>query len=245
MKFLFQICVTLLLVAGVTTLVPLSLENRDLRNQIDRLEAELGRLPIQDADRVHVVEIESPSVPPEVASHLERVWQFRCYLPPNYDVIRFSGSGRVAADGLYQSGGAGSGWGSPRPEATHKLLTVSFQKQADRWEVFNAFGGSSGSSSWQRFEPERIDQAVVVEKIVDSQHGPRSFDRETILPILKIYDPASAEDEQVVDRTLTTYSGGLLVLCPKSREQDFSELRRGVTPDNFDSAWIAAEAHNE
>ena len=122
MKFVVRLLTVLFLLAGGIVLIQLSIDNRELGDQIDQLEAELGRMSIDDRNRVHLVEIETPDVPPEVASHLERVWQFRCYLPPGYDVIRFSGGGRVAKEGVYLAGGYSSGWGSPGPVAIHQLF---------------------------------------------------------------------------------------------------------------------------
>jgi len=245
MKLVVRLLTFFFLLAGGIVLIQLSIDNRELGAQINQLEAELGRMSIDDSDRVHLVEIEMLDVPPEVASHLERVWQFRCYLPPNYDFMRFSGGGRVAKEGVYQYGGFGSGWGSPHPEAIDQLLTVSFQKKDNRFEVFSAFGGSSGTSSWGGFDPDRIDDTLVVQKLVSSEQGPRSFDQDTILPLLKIYDPSSAEDKEVAGKTMTTYAGGMFVLCPKSRESEFNQLRRGETPVGFEPSWIATEASDE
>jgi len=245
MKFVVRLLTILFLLASGIVLIQLSIDTRELEVQIDQLEAELGQMSIDESDRIHLVEIKTPDVPPEVASHLERVWQFRCYLPPGYDVIRFSGGGRVAKEGVYQAGGSSSGSGSPRPEAIHKLLTVSFQKKDNRLEVFNAFGGSSGTSSWGRFDPDRLDETLVDQKLVSSDQGPRSFDQDTILPLLKIYDPSSAEDKELAGKTITTYAGGLFVLCPKSREPEFNQLRRGKTPVEFDPSWVATEASDE
>src|SRR6056297_1514001 len=128
MKLVVRTLTILLVFAGGIFLVRLSIDNRELAHQIDRLEAELGRMPIDDSARVHLVEIERPAVPPEVASHLERLWQFRCYLPAGYDVRRFSGGGRVTQKGVYLAGSSSSGWSASRPEAVHQLLTISFQK---------------------------------------------------------------------------------------------------------------------
>ena len=111
MKFLVRLLTVVFLLVGGIALIHLSIDNRELGGQIDQLEAELGRMPIDNSDRVHLVEIETPEVPTEVASHVERVWQFRCYLPPGYDVIRFSGGGRVTKEGVYHAGGSSSGWG--------------------------------------------------------------------------------------------------------------------------------------
>jgi hypothetical protein len=245
MKLVVRLVAIILLVAGGFVLTRLSLDNHELEKEIAQLEAELGRMPIDDSDRVYVVEIEAPDVPPEVASHLVRVWQFRCYLPPGYDVIRFSGGGRVAKEGLYLDGGLSSGWGSPRPEAIHQMVTVSLQKKNDRLEAFHTFGGSSGTTTWGRFDPEHVDESLVVQKIVSSEQGPRSFDQDTILPLLKIYDPSSAEGKKVAGKTTTTYAGGLFVLCPKSRQGAFDKLRRGELPNAYDPGWIATGVADE
>ncbi len=245
MKIVIRLFLLLASLAGLIALVRLSSDNHQLSDQIGQLEAELGRMSIDDADRVYLVEIDTPDVPPEVALHLKSVWQFRCYLPPGYDIMRFSGGGRVAKEGSYLAGGTGSGWSSPQPEAVHKLLTVSFQRKDDRWEAFYSFGGSSGTSSWGPFNPDRLDEALVVQKLVSSEQGPRSFDQDTILPLLKIYDPATAEDKEVGGKTITTYAGGLFALCPKSRASQFNQLLRGETPPDFDPSWIATEATDE
>lgn len=245
MKLVVRLVAIFFLAAGGVVLTRLSLDNHELEEGIAQLEAELGRMQIDDSDRVYLVEIEAPDVPPEVASHLERVWQFRCYLPPGYDFIRVSGGGRVTKEGLYLEGGFGSGWGSPRPEAIHQMVTVSLQKKDDRLEAFHTFGGSSGTTTWGRFDPDHVDGSLGVKKIVSSEQGPRSFDQDAILPLLRIYDPNSAEDKQVAGKTITTYAGGLFVICPKSREREFDQLRRGEMPDKFDPGWIAREAADD
>jgi hypothetical protein len=245
MKLIVRLLTVLLLLAGGVVLFRISVDNRELRSEIRQLEAELGRMTVDDPDRVYFVEIETPDVPSEVASHLERVWQFRCYMPPGYDVIRFSGGGRVTREGVYLSGGSNSSWGSPRPEGTHQLLTVSFQKKDKRIEAFNAFGGSSGTTSWGLLDPDHIDDSLVVQKIVSSKQGPRSFASDVILPLLRLYDPSSAENKEVEGRTITTYAGGLFVLCPKARESEFDQLKYGRVPTGFDPTSIATEASDE
>lgn len=246
MTIVIRLLLLFVSLAGIIALVRLSSDNRQLSDQIGQLEAELGRMSIDDADRVYLVEIDTPNVPPEVASHLQRVWQFRCYFPPGYDVTRFSGGGRVAKEGVYQAGGFGSGGGGmPQLEATHKLMTVSFQRKDNGWQAFYSDGESSSTCPWEPFNPERFDEAFVVQKLVSSEQGPRSFDQNTILPLLKIYEPSTADDTEVDGKTITTYAGGLIVLCPKSRKSQFNQLREGKMPIDFDPSWIATEAGDE
>ncbi len=240
MKYAIRLFTILFFLAGCIGLIYQSTENTRLDAEVSRLEAELGSMSIIDTDRVHLVEIEVRDVPPEVASHVERIWQFRCYFPPGYDLMQISGGGRVTQEGIYQSGGSSSSWGVPKPEAIHKLLTVSFQKKDDHLEAFYSFNGSGGTIAWSAFNPHRFD-ALVIQKLVSSDQGPRSFNRDTILPLLKIYDPSSAEDKEVAGKTFTTYAGGLFVLSPKSRAKVLNQLRSGETPAEFDPNWLATD----
>ncbi|TWU40107.1 hypothetical protein Q31b_34510 [Novipirellula aureliae] len=242
MKYAIRLFPILFFLAGCVGLVRLSFENGRLVEQIDQLEAELGGMSIEDSDRVYMVEIETPDVPPEIASHVERVWQFRCYLPPGYSFMRTSGGGRVAKEGIYSSGGFSTSWSMPAPKAIHSLLTLCTRRKDGRFEAFYSFGGSSGTSSWNRFDPGRLDNTLVVQKLVSSDQGPRSFNQDTILPVLKIYDPSGSETVEVDGETLTTYPGGLILLCPKSRESELHQLRKGETPTEFDPSMVATEA---
>ena len=244
MKYAMRLITLLLFLAGCIILMHLSNENSRLVAEVNQLEAELGRMSVEDADRVYVVEIEAPDVPPEIASHIERVWQFRCYLPPGYDFMQMNGGGRVTQQGVYISGGFSSSWGSPNREALHKLLTVSFQNKSDSLQVFYSFCGTGGTTSWSSFIPDRFD-ALIIQKLVRSDQGPRSFGQDTILPLLKIYDPITAEDMEVAGKTITTYAGGLIVLCPKTRESVLNQLRGGETPSEFDPFWLATEVGDE
>lgn len=244
MKYILRFFVSLLFLAGCIGLVKQSTENSQLSAEITRLEAELGRMYIDDVDRVHIVEIESPEVPPEVASKILGVWQFRCYLPKGYDYFQLRGSGRVTKDGIYQDGGYGSSWGTPNKEAIHELLTVSLQKKNGRLEAHYSFGGSRGTTSWNETTTDRLD-TWSVQKLVSSSQGPRSFNQETILPILKIFDPSTAKETKLKNNSFTTYEGGLLIISPKSRGQVLEQLRRGETPSDFDSSWLATVASDE
>ena len=85
MKHVIRLLAIFLMLAGGVALITLLIDNQKLGEEIAQLESELGRMSIADPDRVYLVEIETPDVPPEVAQHVERVWQFRCYMPPGYD----------------------------------------------------------------------------------------------------------------------------------------------------------------
>lgn len=225
-------------------MIYLSTENSRLAADINRLEAELGRMSIEDTNRIHLVEVERPEIPPEVAAHVARVWQFRCYLPLGYDFMEMSGNGRVSEEGIYLSGGSSSSWRSPLSQAIHQLLTISVQKKNDHVEMFYSIGGSGGTTMWSGVKPDRL-AAMQTQKLVRSNLGPRSFDQHTILPLLKIYDPNTSEIEEIHGESLTTFAGGFVLFCPKSRRSVLRELCDGNTPKDFDPSWLATEAKDE
>jgi hypothetical protein len=246
MKTIIRVVTGLLFFTGILFLVWLTRENSRVAYDVSRLEAELGRLSIKEIDRIHIVAIKEPRVPPEVASHVQRVWQYRLYLPAGYDFLRMRGGGRVAEDGVYLQGGFSSGWSSPKPEATQTLVSLSLSKDGDRTKGFFSINGSGGTTSWGRLGPERIlSDDLVVQTLSNASQGSRSFDKDTILPLLKVYDPKTAEKKTIAGSEFTTYAGGLILLCPKSRQSAMDELRQGRVPDGFDPSWIAKGQSNE
>lgn len=246
MKTIIRFVTSLIFLAGILLLVWLSRDNRRLVHDVSRLEAELGRLSDKDPDRVQIVAIREPRVPSEVASHVQRFWQYRLYLPAGYSFIRMSGGGRVTKDGVYLQGGFGSGSRSPDPDATHALVSISLSKDHDRTKAFFSINGSGGTTSWNRFGPEQIaSDQLVFQTLADASHESQSFDQETILPLLKVYAPETAEKKNIAGREITTYAGGLILLCPKSRQSELDQLRQGRVPEGFDPSWIAKGQGNE
>ena len=240
-KFFLRLIAAALILVGLVALVWLVNSNRQLAAEILQLESELGRMTIEDPDKVYLVAIEKPDVPPEVASAVDRIWQFRCYLPPGYDFKRMSGSGQVMSKGVYFQGGFSSSWSSPEKESQSELLTVSLVDKGDVVECFVKFDHSSGTTNWNRVPSNGLkQQTFVVEMLARPGEPAQSFDREMILPILRIYDPNSAEEKTINDQSATVYSGGLMVILPKSRDDAFAKLRRGEVPEGFEESWIAS-----
>lgn len=245
MRRALQLLLLEFLLFGCIALIYLANVNNQLTTEVNRLEAELGRMTIQDPDRIHIIAIEDPEVPPEVASEVDRVWQFRCYLPARYSFLEMYGSGRVAKKGVYLSGGYGSSYSFPRSESIHNVLTMSIKKRGDRITVFSSFRGLGSSGIiCSGFTSERFED-LVVDTLVENNQDSRSFDQQTILPLLRIYNPATAKDEQVAGKPLTTYRGGLILICPKSLETKVEQLRSGEVPEGFEPGWIASGVANE
>ncbi|WP_148080319.1 hypothetical protein [Roseimaritima ulvae] len=225
-------------VAGIVTLIVLSRFNRELQRDVLQLEAELGRMSVEDPDKIHIVAIEDPVVPPEVAPYVDEIWQYRCYLPPGYDFRRMRGGGRLSDRGLYFQGGFSTSHSSPRSEPYHRLLTIGLQRQDEGVECFFSFGGSSSSGRWD-VQADLNGDELVVETLATPGGPAQSFDQDTILPLLRLYDPNTAEPKQIDGRTLTTYAGGIVVICPAKLEAEFAQLRQGKQPEGFEDSWIA------
>ncbi len=60
MKRLYYALIACSIVAGLVSLVFISRRNRELQDEIDQLEADLGRMEITDFRRIHLVEIKNP-----------------------------------------------------------------------------------------------------------------------------------------------------------------------------------------
>lgn len=238
MPRLLRLISGLLFVAGIVSLIVLTRSNRGLRDDVLQLEAELGQMSIDDVDKIHIVAIEKPLIPPEVAPYVDQVWQFRCYLPPGYDCQRMRGGGRLSDRGLYFQGGFSTGHSSPRTEPDHELLTISLHRKAETVACFVSFGGLSSSGTWD-VHPDLNAGDLVVETLATPGGPAQSFDQTTILPILRLYDPNTAKEKDVDGRSVTTYAGGIVVICPKALEAEFDQLREGKKPEGFQASWIA------
>ncbi|QDS96495.1 hypothetical protein FF011L_53070 [Roseimaritima multifibrata] len=225
---------------GVVTLITATRSNRTLSDEVLKLEAELGRMSIDDVDKVYVVAIEDPAIPPEVAVNIDKVWQFRCYLPAGYDVSRFNAGGRVTDRGIFFQGGYSSGSSSGRTEPSQQLLTISLRQKEKNIECFTSFGGSSSTTTWNRLSAENSDWSDwVIKPLVAPGKPAQSFDQSTILTLLKIYDPNTGEEKQVDGESITTYQGGMFLLFPRSLQTELTMLRKGELPEDFNISHIA------
>ena len=93
-------------------------------------------------------------------------------------------------------------------------------------------------------ESSEIDE-LVVQTLAGVSDDAQSFDRDTILPLLRIYDPKTAAKKTIEGEEITTYAGALIVFWPKSRESAMDDMRNGRVPDDFDPSWIAKGQSHE
>ena len=198
-----------------------SIQNESLVAEIQQLESDLGVLEIEDPERVYFVAIEEPDVPAVIAEHAGRVWQYRCYLPPNYDYSRFGGDGLVSADGFYCVGRSSSSWSSPNPAAINELMTINVTRKRDHFDLRVYIGGqqSSGRLRCRDFEKSKLED-FVIEPVLASGEENCSFSRDDIIPILRFYDPASATEKVVAGRKRTC----LLYTSPSPRDGLLSRM---------------------
>ena len=221
---LFVAFSSIVLIAGFISAVMCYIENQSLATEIQQLEEELGVMRVADTDRVYFVAIDNAKVPGIVTENVDRIWQFRYFLPADYSVSRFAADGRVAAKGLYIDGGSTSGWSSPSAEAINKRLTISFTKKENRIDISSSLGVTLHCRIG---DPGVSIKDLIIEPLVLPGDPARSFGPKEIIPLFKIYDPASAKEEIVDGQKLTTYSGALIVMCPHSEEPRFKLLREG------------------
>lgn len=220
-------------------------ENQNFRAELEQLEAELGLMKMEDLNRAYFVEIEKPEVPAEVANQLDKIWQFRCYLPPLYDLHEFRGIGRVTKEGVYYSGIGGGYRSGSEYHPVNVLVTIAISKKEDYWEVYFSYGGDIQVSKWRPVRTDLSVDELVVQKLVSSKLGTRSFDADTILPLLKLYDPKNTVDRVIDGIKHSTYDGVIYSIYPKSREADFRQIVNGVMPPTFDPKKLAAGVSDE
>lgn len=245
MKRLYYALIACSIVAGLVSLVFISRRNRELQDEIDQLEADLGRMEITDFRRIHLVEIKNPAIPPELAKQLNFICQYRCYIPSGYDANEFSGSGLVTEKGIYHSGSYGRAWRPSQQTPVQEIMTISISKKEDYWRIFFSYGGNSGSHSWRPSRPDLTPDQLVVQKLVNSETGAKSFTTDMILPLLKIYDPNTPVEKEIDGKKQTVYQGCITVLYPKNRDSDFQMLLNGVTPPQFDPSILATGQSND
>lgn len=240
MNRMIRILIVLPLAIGLVSLILTTRSSRRLSDDVRQLEAELGRISIDDENKVYFVAIKDPVIPPEVASHVECVWQFRCYFPAGYDYVKFMGNGRMTDAGVYVDGGFSSGWSSPDTKAVQERLTISLRRSGQSIESFFTLGGHTTTTSWNEVSATDLNSDEwVIQTLVTPGGSARSFDDDTILPILKIYDRTTKEEKQINGEATITYQGGLVVLCPKSQEAAFEKLHHGKQADNFEASQLA------
>lgn len=213
---------------GSWQLVSYSNLNRALTAKIRHLETELGVLNIDDPSRVYFSTIEKPFLPDVIAEHVERVWQYRYYFPPGYEFKKSDGAGRIAADGFYWTGGTSTSWSSPSEVAIHKRMSISIRKNDKSYEIFIDYGGGTQSCRWRPKNSQANLDDFVIEPVLVNDQRDCSYAQDEIIPIFRIYDPASAKEKKIGDRKITTYSGALAVIYPVSQEAKFKLLRQGI-----------------
>ncbi|HBE70992.1 MAG TPA: hypothetical protein DDW52_22835 [Planctomycetaceae bacterium] len=253
MKLSLQILAGLLIVGGIAYGVRIGGNNRDVAAEIAELESVVGRFEIENEDRVHIIAIENPQIAPEVRQRIDRVWQFAIYRPAGYD-CKLHCSQFVASDGVRGLHGE-LGVSPTNSDRSTDTLTVSLVELDDRLDFFYSFSGFSGTLRSYPVRQSANSDALVVKTLVGNREPARSFDRDTVLSILKVYDPNSPAEAEIAGDTADTFTWASFVLCPASREQEFEALSSGDWQAGVSTAetttrvavpdWIAQGAQRE
>ena len=111
-------------------------------------------------------------------------------------------------------------------------MTISVTKGKNHYEL-NLYEGSSQSGGrlrCQDFENSKLED-FVIEPLLGGGEKNCSFSRDEIIPILRIYDPASAKEKLIAGKKRMTYLGALMVFCPTTQKAKFASLRKGELID--------------
>ncbi len=230
------------MIAGFVTAIKHTMANQSVASEIKELEEELGVLRVTDPQRVYFVAIDNTKVPSVVADNVDRIWQFRFYLPAGYSKNDFAGSGRVAAEGFNFNGGSSVGSGSPSSETVNRLFAISLAKREKYIEIYSSLGNTT---HWRHPDPNVDINELVIQPVVSLGDPARSFGSEEIIPLFKIYDPASAKEKIVDGQKLTTFSGAILVMYPSSQANRFRLLRQGRSIKSIEMDEAAKETDSE
>lgn len=241
-SIVFACMAWIVLIAGFVMTIMETTKRQSVVNEIRQLEEELGVIRVTDPERCYFVAIDNSKVPDVIVENVDRIWQFRYFLPAGYDMCKHMAHGRIAAEGFYSNGGGSGGSSRPKPEAVNKRLAISLTKQKQHIKIDCSFGSSF---HWRPSDPDVDINKLVIKPVVSIGDSARSFGPKEIVPVLKIYDPASAKEKIVDGQKLTTYSGAYIAIHPRSQESRFQLLQKGKSVEFIKMEEAAKETDPE
>lgn len=182
----FRTLLFVLALGGAVTSFTIGQRLHALRQEIQELSQQVGYLAVRDESQVHIAIIPSDDelIPPGVEQAY--VWRFRVFLPANFGLLVMSRAGAISADSPRARGGGGSGWRSGSKEPVETTMTVSLLKTQRGWMLSRMSDGSSGATSL----PQKLDlesmQDMVIEPVTSQESGPKSFDVNEPICLLRI-----------------------------------------------------------
>ncbi|MEM6468144.1 MAG: hypothetical protein AAF802_01145 [Planctomycetota bacterium] len=214
---------SILIVSGLGRSLYLSMDLRELSRERDRLEAEFGKLDIEDPDRVYVTRVKSDAVelPPGVQSGY--VWQYRVYLPANYARCTVTNNHLIAAEGARRRGGNSSSSSALRGDAAETIATVAILNVEGDWLfTFTMGGGASTTRLRNSHSFDSFDDLLIDEPFKIGQQKSFSPDDAICLARLRLPEPAETTKDGV-----DLYLGFSVFLMDTNSQSDFERWAKG------------------
>lgn len=155
------IAAVLILASGVS-LVVLKREVDVLRARNQELNAELGRVSVNDPNKIHVLALNRPQGP-------DWSWQWRVFLPKNRTYYICAALKDIPTDGL-----------APRTtymalEGSEYPLAARLQKKDGAWEIVINTDNQSVSEKFDSPEPDFLNKKVDVDEIITGSESSHAF----------------------------------------------------------------------
>jgi hypothetical protein len=155
------IAVVLILASGVS-LVLLKREVDELRARNQELNAELGRVSVNDPNKIHVLALNRPQGP-------DWQWQWRIYLPKNRQYFICAALKDIPVDGL-------------APVTTYMVLEGSeyplsarLQQKEGSWEIVINTDNQSVSEKFDSPEPDFLSKKAYVDEVITGSKSSHAF----------------------------------------------------------------------
>ena len=198
-----------------------------LRQRHADLRMNVGLFEEADASKVRVVRANVPEelLVPGIEDSI--VWRFRMSFPANYDACYQSTLGLVKTGSPGGSGSSNTSFGSPNPEPSESIVSLSFIKDKGEWMCsMNYTGGASMHSVPPAFRIGSLEN-LVIEQVVDYGDS-RSFDVDEPICLLRIRDKKLATNRDGTPKK-DLYNGFAFYVFNAQNEKAFTAWAAGKT----------------
>lgn len=157
-----RLIAVVLILASVVSLVVLKREVDELRARNQELNAELGRVTVNDPSKIHVLALNLPQGP-------DWSWQWRIYLPKNRTYYICAALKDIPTEGL-----------APMTtymvlEGTEYPLAARLQQKDGTWEIVMNTGNQSVSEKFDSPEPDFLSKKVHVDEFITGSKSSHAF----------------------------------------------------------------------
>ena len=214
---------------GLFLCVQTSREVSSLRNGIESMVEQTGRLTIGDPARVHVAEVTTPLVPRAIADEVLAVWQYQVYLPAGYTVQLANLQDLIAETGLRSQRRSGfSKFGVPLTEPDQRLWTIMLTANGDQVGFsIDAFGSSC---STMQMDANLADQWVI-DELACPPGGTLSVGVDEPLMLVRVREPRVAGTLEE-DSEVPLYNGYYQLMHDISVSGAVTAMQNGGSPQD-------------